>query len=824
MLDSTRTYRDESSPAAPRRPADVRGRWFAKLLAHSSDLIAVIDDQARVIYANPVAEQMLGFVPEEQFGRNMFELIHPDDLEPTAAKFLEVIRGEGTHSPSVFRFQSASDEWTVLEVTATNCLHDPEINGIVLNAHDVTEQTILSRAIRTLSLANEVLVHATDEASLISDTCRTIVKSGEYLLAWVGCAEHDEDKTVRPVASSGRADYLDGLQLSWGEKESGRGPTGVSIRTRQVQVLNDVRRSREFAPWTSRADAHGLRASCSLPLVVGDDVFGALMIYAGDPGAFGPGEVSVLSELADDLSYGIGRIRDAERLARHESLLREAERLARVGHWEWDLAGGRVEFMAEEIFTIHGIAPSGWKGTFDALLELIHLEDRAGFREAIDHALIHGSAQLEHRVVRPDGEVCFVRTRTEAIGDGAGTPVRLVGTCQDITEQKVAEREIEHSRQFLAAITDNMAEGMIATDGEGKLTFVNAAGERLLGWRAADLLGKSAHGICHFQHADGSIYPVEECPLRNVWQGGEALIIEHDTFVRKDGSYLPVSYSASPLKTDRTRGAVVVFADVSQQTAERLRVERELEKLSWVGRIRDALDQHRFVLYAQPILDLATNAVVQNELLIRMLTPTGEIVSPDRFLPTAEEYGLISEIDRWVVGETARLAAEGHHVEFNLSAKSVVNQNMLAVVRDALEFYGADPGLVVCEITETALMSDTAAAEAFVQGLNDMGCQVALDDFGAGYGGFAYLKRLPVSYLKIDQEFVRDLTQEASSRHVVSAVVSLAKAFSLITVAEAAEDEATVELLRELGVDRAQGFVIARPGPLNEVLGARAAN
>ncbi len=823
MLDSTRTSRDEGSPAAPRRPAEVRERWFATLLAHSSDLIAVIDDQARVLYANPVAEQMLGFVPEEQFGRNMFELIHPDDLEPTAAKFLEVIRGEGTHSPSVFRFQSASGEWRVLEVTATNCLHDPEINGIVLNAHDVTEQTILSRAIRTLSLANEVLVHATDEASLISDTCRTIVRSGEYLLAWVGCAEHDEDMTVRPVASSGRADYLDGLHLSWGDKESGRGPTGVSIRTRQVQVLNDVRRSKEFAPWRARADAHGLRASCSLPLVVGEDVFGALMIYAGDPGAFGPGEVSVLSELADDLSYGIGRIRDAERLARNESLLREAERLARVGHWEWDLAGGRVEFMAEEIFTIHGIAPSGWKGTFDALLELIHPEDRAGFREAIDHALVHGSAQLEHRVVRPDGEVCFVRTRTEAIGDGAATSVRLVGTCQDITEQKLAEREIEHSRQFLAAITDNMAEGMIATDGEGKLTFINAAGERLLGWRAADLLGKSAHGICHFQHADGSIYPVEECPLRNVWQGGEALIIEHDTFVRKDGSYLPVSYSASPLKTDRTRGAVVVFADVSQQTAERLRVERELEKLSWVGRIRDALDQHRFVLYAQPILDLATNAVVQNELLIRMVTPTGEIVTPDRFLPTAEEYGLISEIDRWVVGETARLAAEGHHVEFNLSAKSVVNQNMLAVVRDALEFHGADPGLVVCEITETALMSDTAAAEAFVQGLNDMGCQVALDDFGAGYGGFAYLKRLPVSYLKIDQEFVRDLTQEASSRHVVSAVVSLAKAFSLITVAEAAEDEATVELLRELGVDRAQGFVIARPGPLNEVLGAQAA-
>ena len=127
---------------------------------------------------------------------------------------------------------------------------------------------------------------------------------------------------------------------------------------------------------------------------------------------------------------------------------------------------------------------------------------------------------------------------------------------------------------------------------------------------------------------------------------------------------------------------------------------------------------------------------------------------------------------------------------------------MLAFLSEAFATHGARPELLVCEITETAIMRDTAAAEAFVHGLNDLGCQVALDDFGAGYGGFAYLKRLPVSYLKIDQEFVRDLAQEASSRHVVSAVVSLARAFSLLTIGEAAEDEATLEILEQLGVDR----------------------
>jgi len=403
-----------------------------------------------------------------------------------------------------------------------------------------------------------------------------------------------------------------------------------------------------------------------------------------------------------------------------------------------------------------------------------------------------------------------VRVHDEIIGVGA--------VFVDVTEQKAVEQEIEHSRRFLSAITDNMAEGMIATDNEGLVTFINAAAERLLGWKGDEVLGRSAHSTFHFQRSDGSPCPIEQCPITAAWRSGETLHVDHDTFVRRDGSLVPVSYSVSPSHTDQGGGSVMVFDDITERAAERLRVERELEKLNWVGRIRDALDQDRFVLYAQPIIDLETNEVVQHELLIRMVSLDGEIVLPDRFLPTAEEFGLISDIDRWVVNETARLAARGHRLAFNLSAKSVVNPNMLAIVRNALEAHGAPPESVVCEITETALLRDATAAEAFVHGLNEIGCKVAFDDFGSGYSGFAHLKKLPVSYLKIEREFVRDLVQETSSRHVVSAVVSLAKAFAMQTVGEGAEDDATVELLRQLGVDRAQGYGIARPGHVAEVL------
>jgi len=160
---------------------------------------------------------------------------------------------------------------------------------------------------------------------------------------------------------------------------------------------------------------------------------------------------------------------------------------------------------------------------------------------------------------------------------------------------------------------------MIATDGEGKLTFINAAGESFSAGEPPTFSAVRARHL-PFPARGRLIYPVEEC--RSAMCGRAVRRSSSSTTPLSARTFVsPGLLQRLALKTDRTRGAVVVFADVSQQTAERLRVERELEKLSWVGRIRDALDQHRFVLYAQPILDLATNVVVQNELLIRMVTP-----------------------------------------------------------------------------------------------------------------------------------------------------------------------------------------------------------
>jgi PAS domain S-box-containing protein len=781
--------------------------------------VAVVVADGTVRYANAVAAALLELTPDELVGRDSLDYVHPDDRDRVRADLDEIARGTRDGGFAKFRLRGNRRQlWREFHSYAHNLLDDPAFRGILVSGGDVTEKEQISRALRTLSKSNRVLIHATDEVTLVEEVCQTIVDSGEYLLAWVGYVEHNEERTVRRVAAHGATEYLEGLHVSWANDQYGQGPTGLAIRTGTTALVKDQRRSKKCKPWRARMEHFGVRTSCSFPLVVGDETIGALSIYSREVGTFGHAEIEMFAELANNLAYGIGRLRDAELLAQNEAHLREAERLAHVGHWEWNLRTGVFAFLADEIFSIHGIHDKSWHGDYDAFLDFVVPEDRGAFQQAIDETLTSGSASLTHRIVGRDGVGHVVRSKTEAINGKDGRTERIVGVSLDVTVHSNARKELDESRLFLLAITDNMAEGMIATDCEGVVTFANAAASRLFHLSTIEMIGHMVRDVFRFQGDPDETTSDPPCPLGRVWSDGLPYNAENKVVVRRDGSHVHVAFSASPLVTNGLSGAVIVFEDVTDRANEQLKVERELEKLAWVGRVRDALDNERFVLYSQPIVDLSTYEVVQHELLIRMVTPEGDVVLPAHFLPTAEEYGLVAEMDRWVVNETARLAAGGFSVEFNLSAKSVADPHMLATIIDAIDRFGAEPANMVCEITETTLVQDIDAAEAFVRGLNQIGCKVALDDFGAGYGGFAYLKRLPVSYLKIDREFVGDLCEETSSRHVVSAVVNLARAFGMQTIAEGAENDATLRLLKELGVDFAQGYVIGRPTSARDAL------
>jgi diguanylate cyclase (GGDEF)-like protein len=233
-------------------------------------------------------------------------------------------------------------------------------------------------------------------------------------------------------------------------------------------------------------------------------------------------------------------------------------------------------------------------------------------------------------------------------------------------------------------------------------------------------------------------------------------------------------------------------------------------KLTWADRIREALDQQRLVVYAQPIFDLRKECVAREELLVRMLDDNDDVIPPSSFLPTAERLGLITDIDRFVLAKAIELAGRSQPIAVNVSGASLSDPRLIEDVRAAIA-EGLNPAWLDFEITETAAISNMENARAFARTVTEMGCGLGLDDFGTGFSSFAYLKELPIQHLKIDIEFIRELPSSPTDQRLVQALVQFARAFGQETVAEGIEDSETLALVRAFEVDYAQGFHIGEP-------------
>ena len=248
---------------------------------------------------------------------------------------------------------------------------------------------------------------------------------------------------------------------------------------------------------------------------------------------------------------------------------------------------------------------------------------------------------------------------------------------------------------------------------------------------------------------------------------------------------------------------------------------RQPARMTLHNQIERALETDSFELYAQPVMRLSDQAVVKYELLLRMRTDDGTLLSPGTFLYVAERFGQIGRIDRWVVDRAVNLAVDprleaGVELEINLSARSIGDTELLAFIERRIEASGADPTRLVFEITETAAVENIQSARAFAEELRGLGCKFALDDFGAGFGSFYYLKYIPFDFLKIDGEFIRAATEGRTDQLIIQACVQLAKGLGKDTIAEFVETAETLRMLRALGVDFAQGFHVARPRPVEE--------
>ncbi|MDD3445527.1 MAG: EAL domain-containing protein, partial [Zavarzinia sp.] len=248
--------------------------------------------------------------------------------------------------------------------------------------------------------------------------------------------------------------------------------------------------------------------------------------------------------------------------------------------------------------------------------------------------------------------------------------------------------------------------------------------------------------------------------------------------------------------------------------------------------IRAAIAADRFRIFAQRIECLQAGDCAQEkyfEILLRLEDENGELMYPGAFIPAAERYDLMSDIDRWVISTTlrrygARLRALGDFaIAINLSANSLNDPALWQFVRQELDASGIEPRRLNFEITETALIDNLEAANDFVAKARATGCGITLDDFGAGLSSFSYLRQFPVDQLKIDGNFVRQIVNSPVDRAIVESINDLGHKFGARTIAEFVEDEATLELLRDLGIDMAQGYCVARPVPIEDILAAAGA-
>lgn len=248
--------------------------------------------------------------------------------------------------------------------------------------------------------------------------------------------------------------------------------------------------------------------------------------------------------------------------------------------------------------------------------------------------------------------------------------------------------------------------------------------------------------------------------------------------------------------------------------------------MHWTARISKALEEERFQLYQQPIVGVVDNKRNHLEILLRMIDENGNVIPPGAFMSAAERYGLMREIDRWVISNVFEFMAKDNPADpikgtdrviaINLSGDSINDIALLGFILKQKEKYDISLSNVCFEITETVAISNLSKATVFINKLKNHGCQFALDDFGSGLSSFSYLKNLPVNYLKIDGSFVKDVSRDEIDRAMVESIHQIGEVMNLRTIAEHVEDGETLKVLEEIGVDYVQGYYLGRPEAIED--------
>jgi PAS domain S-box-containing protein len=585
VLGVVLTFHDvtkERRAQAELREKEERLRLFIR---HAPASLAMFDLEMRYL---SVSRRWLSDYKMD--GRDLVGLSHYEVFPEIPEYWKEVHRrglaGEVVNSDADrFERKDGSAQWLRWEVRPW-LDSAGDVGGIVIFSEDITEVKKqedelrrLNQILRALSNTNQAAIRAVDEPDFLDAVCRIIVEDCGHPMVWIGFAEDDANKTVRPVAQAGFEEgYLETVNITSADTELGRGPTGVAIRTGKPDVCRNMLTESRMRPWREQALKRGYASSAALPLRAGGLTLGALTIYSKEPNSFTNDEVALLAELADDLAYGITVLRLRLAHQRSEHKLRESQarldlalRSAGMGAWQLDFAGNRRSLDDQACYLL-GIDPATFTGVAEEFFQVLHPDDRETIRAALSRVIEEGVPfEKDYRVLLPHGGIRYIASRGKLVRDDKGRPVRLIGLIWDISERRRMEDELHKSRDELelrvrertaelvrandllrnqAALLDLAHDAVLVRHIDDIVTFWNNGAVQTYGFTKQEALGKVAHDLLKTKFPEPVGQIREHVLTKGRWTGelrhttatGEEIIIDSRWALEADANGIPIGF------------------------------------------------------------------------------------------------------------------------------------------------------------------------------------------------------------------------------------------------------------------------------------------
>jgi PAS domain S-box-containing protein len=510
-----------------------------------------------------------------------------------------------------------------------------------------------------------------------------------------------------------------------------------------------------------------------------------------------PGSLSVLGVLVVDEPAQAGRVDRVQNLA--------ASELATLGSLSDQVATGAGRDDRSLALDASG------KQTMDAIRGEVSVVEAA-------ETQVQQARQAQYHELE---NVALIIILVGGLGGLGGLVLALVLTASEEGRRRgerdrtaEALRASEEDRSHNALLLASTAEGIATVAADGVCTSMNAPGARMLGYQQNEVIGREMHQLTHHHYGDGSPYPAASCKIKLAILAAQECRVDDEVFWRKDGTRLPVEYSAAPLLADGVlKGAVVTFVDITKRRAFDSDAEHQAAEL------RAAVAGADLVVHYQPKIELASGAVVGVEALVRWQHPNRGLVFPDEFIPLAERTGVIADLTAFVLEEAvaqhARWRSTGLDlpVAVNLSVDSLTDPGFPDRLEGLCRRYGVAPSAVELEVTESGVMAEPTSAILVLEALAANGFPLAIDDFGTGFSSLAYLRDLPVSLVKVDKSFVMDLPQSDPDAQIVRGIIDLVHGLGKKVVAEGVETSDGLAFLLGVGCDVGQGYNWSRPLP-----------